>query len=437
MAKTVSWDLENLVGKCDDIPIDCTYGLNGLANSAAWRGTNYVADMVMKTPCRLQKMDSAGGWEDAMEHPAWRLIHDDANRFMSSVIWRQLCIFQAVWWGNHVSWIERTKDATPAALWPVAPSACALLVDPRTGDMNYLFNLRDRSFKAPPEDVIHIFGLSNDGLWGVDFTRMISQSLRIGHVSGSHTINFFGSGGTASGLLKFPPGVGVDKAREFLKQFNKAQQSLDGSHGTVVLTDGVDYEQLTIPNEASQFLETQELNDKHIANFLKVPPSVVGVESSVAYASYEQHREEVVDSGIDPWFVKIEDEFRRKLLTERQKSAGRFRFKFDRAELKRVNHKDNIEALVRELDSGIRTLNECRAISGLPAIADERADKPRKGKSIGYIDDIDEPASIGQGEDEDSRDAGGDREQEEGQGDRGNARKTKANPRQRRRIIVP
>lgn len=393
MATTLQWNMDSMCGSVGgDDCIDSDYGTGGLANSAAWRAVNYVSDMVMKTPCYLKRKDDKLGYVDDLRHPAFRLIADDANPLLSALLWRQLVVFQSIWWGNHISWIQRNEDSIPLAIWPLDPNGVAIHVNYVTGEIRYLFSMKGQMFKAPPEDVFHIFGLSNDGLWGMDLLSLMRSTLRIGTVTRRHSVKFFSSGGTATGLLKFPPGTTKAKAREMLIEFTEAQSAMEGAQGIIALTEGVDYQQLTIPNEAAQFLETRELNDKHIANFIKVPPSVVGVESSVAYASYEQHREEVVDSGIDPWFVKIQDEARKKLLTEKQKRARRHVFCFDKAELKRVNHKDLIESTAREVDSGLRTLNEGRTLMRLPALPGKLANKPRKNKSVGYIDDEAEQA---------------------------------------------
>ena len=380
-----------LDGKIENLVVSTDYK-NGLAHSAAWRGVNYIADMVMKVPCLVYERNDQGGYTLDPQHQAHQIIHNDVNRYMSATTWKHLAIFQAVWWGNHVSWIERDENARPLALWPLDPAGVAIHYNVKNGDIRYLFTLNSQMFKVPQEDVIHIFGISADGIWGLDFISYIRKTLKLGLVTKEFATKFFGSGANASGILKFPPGISEEKIKEYLQKFKRAHESLDGSHKTLILFEGIEYEKLTIPNEASQFLETQDLNDRHIANFLKLPPSIVGVESSVAYASYEQHRQEVLDSGIDPWFIRIESEFRRKLLTEREKRSGSRKISFQREALKRVNYKDLIEGMVREVDSGMSTLNEARSRMDRESIPDELASKPRMSRAIGYIDSEDKAA---------------------------------------------
>lgn len=383
----MSWDSIVVGNLTQDNFVVRTDHDTGLGHSAAWRGINYISDMLMKVPCRVIRTNPAGGGDIDRSHQAHKIVMYEANPYMTAETWKHLATFQAIWYGNHVSYIQRDRLGRPLYLWPIDPNGMALQFNPETGDVRYAFSLFNKIYTASKDDVVHIFGISNDGYWGLDFLTYVRKTLQLGLITKDFATKFFKNGANASGALKFPPGMTETQVKDFFKRFQKAHESLDGSHKVIALWAGMDYEKLTIANDSSQFLETQDLNDRHVANFLKLPPSVVGVESSVAYASYEQHRQEVLDSAIDPWMVRFESEFRRKLLTERQKDEESHYFSFLRRALKRVNHKDLVESLAKEVDSGIKSLDEARGEQDMPATGMPQGAQFRKPKNVGYIDD--------------------------------------------------
>ena len=361
--------------------------INGLTHSAAWRGVNFIADMVAKVPAYVFVNLPEGGAAIDRTHFAHRPVRREANRLMSAAVWRHVAVFHAVWWGNHVSYIERNQDGEAVAYWPLRPGCWG--IHNHRGEVTYHVVLNGQHFTFDQSNAFHIFGLSHDGIIGVDFITYARAALGHGLTVRKFGTKFFGTGANASGILHLPPGLDETQIAEFVKGFTKSHASLDGAHKTMVLYDGAKYEKLTIPPESAQFLQTQNLSDKHIANFLKIPASIVGVESSVAYASLEQHRQEVLDSGIDPWLCRFEDEHWRKTLTERQKETESHKVKFRRSALKRVSFKDMVDGETKLVDSGIKNLDESRAEFDHGAIPDGHGARHRMPRNFMFIDSPD------------------------------------------------
>lgn len=85
---------------------------------------------------------------------------------------------------------------------------------------------------------------------------------------------FFANGARPGGVLKHP---GVLKDPSKLRESWQAVYGGTANTGkVVVLEEGVDYQQISIPPEEAQFLETRKFQINEIARLYRVPPHMIG-----------------------------------------------------------------------------------------------------------------------------------------------------------------
>jgi phage portal protein BeeE len=97
-----------------------------------------------------------------------------------------------------------------------------------------------------------------------------------------------------------------------------------------------------------------------------VPVHKVGGEGRTAFASLEAENRSFLDESIDPVLVNWEQEARDKLLRESEKEADSHLIVFNRAALLAADAKTTSEVLVSEVNNGLLTANEARAIQDRP-----------------------------------------------------------------------
>ena len=85
--------------------------------------------------------------------------------------------------------------------------------------------------------------------------------------------SFFANGARPGGVLKHP---GVLKDPSKLRESWQAVYGGTANTGkVVVLEEGVDYQQISIPPEEAQFLETRKFQIDEIARLYRVPPHML------------------------------------------------------------------------------------------------------------------------------------------------------------------
>jgi len=160
------------------------------------------------------------------------------------------------------------------------------------------------------EDIVHIRGLSTDGLVGVSPVRQCRVAMDLSASLAAHANHFFQNGARPTGILRAPPFP--DQAAEdvFAAEFSNNEMGLRNAHKIAVITSELplDFTQLSGPLDDLQFVEQRHLSTAEIARIFRVPPWMVGASSgdSMTYSNTESQALAFVTHSLRPWLVLIE-----------------------------------------------------------------------------------------------------------------------------------
>ena len=130
-----------------------------------------------------------------------------------------------------------------------------------------------------------------------------------------------------------------------------------GRRGTAVLGNGLTPTPLTVPPEASMFLETQRFGLQQVARYFGCPPEMIGSDSGnpKTYASLEMRNQDFLTFGVGPKIARLETALNGLL------PRGNFA-KFNAAALLRTDLASRYASYAIGLDKGFLTLDEVRAL---------------------------------------------------------------------------
>jgi HK97 family phage portal protein len=156
-------------------------------------------------------------------------------------------------------------------------------------------------------DLIHIRGLSVDGLTGLSAVSQASRVLGLSDELVKHALSYFDSGEfqRPAGVLRVPDGTsfdGQDRSKERLRADAKP-------HGVLVIEGSeMDYQAITSPLDNAQFVEQRRLAAQEVARVFRIPPHMLGAPSadSMTYSNVEQESIEFVRYSLTPWLRRIE-----------------------------------------------------------------------------------------------------------------------------------
>ena len=328
---------------------------------AVYRGVALLSADVAKIPLIVYRRGPDGvGKERATSHPAYRLLRYKANEFQTANTFREMMQAQVLLWGNAYAFIERHPSGAPKALLPLDPAMTQpIRID---GRVWYEHVASGSRVLIPWTNVFHLRGLpsrSTGGLAGVSVVQKAKESLGLGLAAIKFGARFFANDASPRTVLETPGKLKPEARINLRESWERMHRGVGNSHRTAILEQGLKLNAFSVHPEDAQLLQTREHEIRAtVANFLGLPPHMLGDNSRTSFSSLESETQSYLDRSLDPWLLKWEFEAWDKLLTDRQQRADTHVIEFLRAALIRADLKGRFGAYQIALNNGILNLDE-------------------------------------------------------------------------------
>ena len=289
---------------------------------AVWACVNNISMDIATLPLHVYKQLPRGK-EKAKNHPLYRLLHDEPNPLMTAVHLRRTLIAHRLLWGNAYASVERDEDGRPIAIWPLRPDRMQGPVMSAAGTLLYLYNMPDGEPRALTQsDVFHHRGLSGDGITGYSQIALHRDSLGLSVALLQSANKFFANGSRPGGILKTANRISPEAANRMKASWEAAHLGLTNSHRVAVLEEGVEWQQIGIPPEDAQYLETQVHQVQVVARMFRMQPHKIQELSRATYSNIEEQELEYGADTLGPEVITFEQQVNKDLLMPSEK--GRY-----------------------------------------------------------------------------------------------------------------
>ena len=250
----------------------------------------------------------------ATTHPLYHVLHDEPNREMTSFIYRETMMEHLLLWGNSYSEIQFNYAGLPCALWPLRPDWMTVQRDFATGSLVYTFSSPYTGVRhLDPTQVLHIPGLSFDGLIGHSPIAIQRESLGLSQAAQDYAARFFGNDSTPGGYLQSAAPMTDEKKKiDFAKAWVGAHSG-HNQHKIAILDGGLEYKSIALNAEDAQLLATREYERSEIAGWFRVPAHKINDLTHATFSNVEHLGMEFVTDALMPWAVRLEQGFNRML----------------------------------------------------------------------------------------------------------------------------
>lgn len=356
-----SWFAELITGKRDTSGV-IVNSRTAMGIAAYFACIRNISEDLGKLPLKPYRRLNRGQ-EEAPEHGAFELVHDEPNPVMTSMTFWETLVAHALGWSGGYAEIVRTRGGAAAELWPLDPTTVQpVWVDSRTVEYK-VWNVGTRSWTwLPSRNVLHIRGLGFDGLTSYLLSYVAKDSLSIPMGAMLFSAAFFENGATASGILKMPNTLSEEAFKRLRDSFAERHAGAAKSHKPIILEEGLDWAQNSVDPEASQMIETLEFGVTEVCRLFRMQPHKVMQLIRTGYNTlFAENTAYVVDTLL-PWSVRICQECRKKLLTPTEKKGMFFKHNF-RA-LLQGDLAEQSAFLSQMTQTGIYSINDCREYLG-------------------------------------------------------------------------
>lgn len=350
-----------------------------MQTTAVYACVRILAEAVASLPLHVYEYRDDGGKKLVHDHPLYYLLHDEPNPEMTSFVFRETLMSHLLIWGNAYAQIIRDGAGRVLGLYPLLPDKMEVQRDDK-GNIYYVYSRNSDenptfkeygNIKLKAEDVLHIPGLGFDGLIGYSPIAMAKNAVGMTLACEEYGASFFANGANPGGVLEHP-GVLKDpsKVRE---SWNSVYRGVSNAHKIAVLEEGMKYQQIGIPPEEAQFLETRKFQINEIARLYRIPPHMVGDLDKSSFSNIEQQSLEFVKYTLDPWVIRWEQSLQRSLLLPGEK--GKYFIKLNVDGLLRGDYQSRMNGYAVGRQNGWFSANDIREMENMNPIPDEEGGK--------------------------------------------------------------
>lgn len=336
--------------------------------SAVYAAVKIVSEGIASLPFQVIHNNN-GDKNIAKMHPVNYLIEKEPNGLQTAfVFWRQL-MYDALMKGDGYAMIHRDGSGRPIQLEYILDAEPYVNHDGSVWYyVNHYYGLnahRTSISMVSPGDMIHISGLSENGLTGIDVILANRENLSISIAATDYASAYFGNGAHVTGVIKHPHQLTADAAARLGRSFGTKYGGLDNVGSVPVLDEGMDFQKIGMtPNEA-MLVDVRKFQVEEISRMFRVPLHMLNSMDRATFNNIEVMTTDFVVNTLRPWCEHIEQEVSKKLFTETEKRTGTHCAKFNLDSMLRGDIETRAKYYQMMFQTGAMSPNDIRDREGL------------------------------------------------------------------------
>jgi len=296
---------------------------------SAFNGCVRVLSETLGTlPLILYKKTSEGK-ERATDHPLYKILHLKTNSFQTPYFWKEMMMGHLQFRGAAYSQIVRDNGARVVEIVPLHPDRVELFWGPKN-KIYAKYTVEGGKDRVLRDDqLLYVPGLSISPLDPFKPLYLMGTSIDSAIAMDESTSQYFSKSTRPSGILKHPTRLKKEKVQSLRDEFDKANSGTANAFGTILLEEGLEWQQMGLTNEQSQFIQTRKFSVVDICRFFRVPPHMVAELERATFSNIEQQSLEFMKYTMSSWITRFEEAMTVKLLSELEQKEYLIEFLVD------------------------------------------------------------------------------------------------------------
>lgn len=342
---------------------------------AVWQAVGMIAGDLAKLPLgvyrRNLERDDDNLRQLDRQHVAHRLVRRRPNAEQSAFRLWQIAYVHKLIWQNAYLYIDRDLSGRPRELIPLLPDRTS---PERVNGTLYYVTETTRPDGTPwvrplpAADVIHLQGLSLNGIEGAELVRTARHVWGLCLALQKFASKYFKNGVRAGGILELPREMKPTTQDKVEEGFRKQNTGEENWFRTVILRDGAKFHSTTQPANEAQMIESREEQVREVARYFNLAPSRLGLSDSVSYNSKSEDNQAYLDTTLSPHLADTCGECDIKLLTDQEQRDDSHFFEHNTNRLLRMNRMQRYQIYAIAVRNRLATPNECRAEENQPPL---------------------------------------------------------------------
>lgn len=332
--------------------------VNAMRVTAVACAVGNISEKIGDIPFKLYDRSTK---ETVRDHPAYKLIHDEANPYTSAAQLRVNLMKDALLHNSGHALVIRNNGDEPIEFQYLAPGSVQNRHED-DGTPYYLVSENRSVTRYEFTDVLHIQPL--DGVSPIVTAR---EAIALAIAFERHIAGLLANGGRPSGIITAKKSLDPDAK-------TKIADSWFASHGgknagsTAILDEEMAYQQLAMTLTDAQFAENRLEQIREIARAFRIPPTMIFELSRGTWSNTEEMSRQFYTMTLKPWLTAWTWAYAKVLLSPEERQ--RLYIEFVPDDLLTVDFEKKAKALGQYRAMGVMTGNDVRGLLNMPPHAE-------------------------------------------------------------------
>ncbi|HEV2502341.1 MAG TPA: phage portal protein [Mesorhizobium sp.] len=362
-------DLPAAIGVQDNWADEAVSVEGSMNLSAFWAGVRITAETVGSLSFEMMERDRSGRKVRVPDHDLQSLFSASPNADQTAVEFWEGRMLGLCTSGNGFA--EKVESANGKRL--IALNSMPADTQGKrnaNGDIEYTFYDRGKQERLPEEKVFHIRGFG-DGIMGLSPVEYARQTLSLTIATEKFASQSYSRGLRSKGFFVMPAGKTLNKeqrddARKTLVEANSGKNAPWAG----VLEGGVEFKSVSLSMRDAEMIMNRRFNVEEVCRWIGVPPIIIGhaAEGQTMWGTG-------VSAVMQAWYTlrlrtylkRIEQAISKRIFSPEDRA--RFSVKINYEDLLRGDTVARSAFYTALLNAGVMTINEVRALEGLPPVA--------------------------------------------------------------------
>lgn len=283
-----------------------------------------ISGAVSTMPLGIKRRVDARTREDVADHPAAAILRRP-NHWQTPSAFRRMLTAHVLLRGRGYALKAKDHLGRTRALYPLHPDR---VITTQNDDLTLSHRYTRRNgaqIDFRQDDIFYLTGFTLDGFTGLSIIDYARRSIGLAIDAEQHGASVFSNGASVGAALKHPKMLSPEAIGK-LQAGIEAYRGSENAFKTLILEEGMDFQQLGMTSQDAQYIETRAFSRGDIAMFFGVPPHMLGdTEKSTSWGSgIEQQSLGFVAYTLQDHLTAWQDTIDRDLLSDAHDLYSRF-----------------------------------------------------------------------------------------------------------------
>lgn len=340
-----------------------------IAFPSVWRAVTLISGLAGHMPIKAWRGEDK-------ERVAWPLLDESPAPGYTRQQWMETLMGHLLTNGNFTAFkVKDQKSGATVALLPYQPKRVKFKATAPTDEnpTGRWFEIQDDNGNIvatlSPKEVFHVAMFSLDGFVGLSPIGVCREAIAAGLSAQEFANKLWSNGVLAAGILTTEKRLDDAAAKSLKRRWKERVQGIDAAYDIAVMDSGTKFQQLTIPMEDAQFLESRFFSVEEVARMFGLPPHLLShQERQTSWGTgIEQHNIGFVTYTLQPVYLSRVEARLTELINENPLYArNKPQVQFVLQGLLRGDSQQRSQFYMRMRQIGAMSPNEVRALENLP-----------------------------------------------------------------------